>query len=214
MSVLTRELTDPEVKAAVTRAGLVAYPVCWDAVAVIVNPSCPVQQISRTELADIYRGVVTRWDTLGWKSGGSIAPLTTDPRFGLYEFVQQALLGGDAYGPGVYAQKSEEEVVRIVAARPSTIGLVSHGLVDDRVRALQVSSALGLPYTPLSRETLVLKKYPLLRGISVCTPQDADQTASDFITFVSGMDGQRVAVRYGYAPATVPVRVVRTVEEE
>jgi len=214
MSVLTRELTDPEVKAAVTRAGLIAYPICWDGVAVIVHPACPVQQISRTELADVYRGVVTNWDTLGWKAGGPIAPLTTDPRSGLYEFVEQALLGGDAYGSGVYAQKSEEEVVRIVAARPGTIGLISHGLVDDRVRALRVSTAQGLPYTPLSRETLLLKQYPLLRGISLCTPQDSNATASDFITFVSSMDGQRIAVRYGYAPATVPVQIVRTVEEE
>lgn len=214
MSVLTRELTDPEVKAAVARAGLVAYPIAWDGVAVVVNPACPVQQISRTELADVYRGVVSRWDTLGWRAGGEITPLTADPRSGLYEFIQQSLLGGDAYGKGTYAQKTEEEIVRIVAMRPGAIGLVSHGLVDERVRALEVAPAQGLPYTPLSRETLMRKQYPLLRGVSLCTPQDANATASDFITFVSSMDGQRIAVRYGYAPATVPVQIVRTAEEE
>jgi phosphate transport system substrate-binding protein len=214
MSVLTRELTDPEVKAAVARAGLVAYPIAWDAVAVIVNPACPVEQISRTELADVYRGSITLWDTLGWRAGGAIAPLTADPRSGLFEFIQQSLLGGDPYGRGVYAQTSEKDIVQIVATRPRTIGLVSHGLVDGRVRALRMSPAKGLPYTPLSRESLMLKQYPLLRGISVCTPQNADATASDFVTFVSSMDGQRIAVRYGYAPATVPVQVVRTVEEE
>lgn len=214
MSVLTRELTDPEVKAAVARAGLVAYPIAWDGVAAVVNAACPVEQISRTELADIYRGVITQWDTLGWKAGGPILPLTTDPRLGLYEFIRQSLLGGDAYATGVYAQPSEEEIVRIVAERPGSIGLVSHGLVDERVRALRVSIAQGLPSVPLSRETLMLRKYPLLRGLSLCTPQRADATASDFINFVSGMDGQRIAVRYGYAPATVPVQIVRTVEEE
>jgi phosphate transport system substrate-binding protein len=214
MAVLTRELTDPEVKAAVSRAGLDAYPVAFDAVAVIVNRACPVEQLSRTELADIYRGAITGWDTLGWRAGGAIVPLTVMPQYGLYEFIQQSLLGGDAYGKDVYAQKDEEDVVRTVAKIPGAVGLVSHSLVDDRVRALSLSPALGLPYTPLTRESLMLKKYPLMRCISLCTPEHADATASDFITFVSSMDGQRTAVRYGYAPATVPVQVVRTVEEE
>jgi phosphate transport system substrate-binding protein len=214
MAVLTRELTDPEVKAAVSRAGLNAYPVAWDAIAVIVHPSCPVEQISRTELGEIYRGTLSQWGRLGWRAGGVIAPLTSDPRMGLYEYVRQVLLGGDAYGPGVYAQPSEQEIVRIVAERPGAIGLVSHSLVDDRVRALRVSQAVGLPYRELSRETLVLRTYPLLRSISLCTPKDPSATAADFINFVSSLDGQQIVARHGYGPATVPIQIVRTAEEE
>ncbi len=214
MAVLTRELTDPEVKAAVTRAGLNAYAVAWDAVAVIVNPACPVEQISRTELGEIYRGTLSQWSRLGWKAGGTISALTTAPQMGLYEYVRQALLGGDSYGPEVYAQASEQEIVRIVAERPGTIGLVSRALLNDRVRALRVSQAIGLPYSELSRETLVLRTYPLLRSISLCTPKDPPAAAADFITFVTSLDGQEIVARHGYAPATVPVRIVRTAEEE
>lgn len=214
MSVLTRELTDPEVKAAVSRAGLNAYTVAWDAVAVIVHPSCPVQQISRTELGRIYAGTLSTWSRLGWKSGGAIYPLTTGPQMGLYEYVRQTLLDGGEYGRGVYAQKDEQEIVRVVAARPGTIGLVSRSLVDDRVRALSVSEAIGLPYTDLSRANLILKKYPLLRSISLCTAKDPPATAADFINFVSSLEGQEIVARHGYGPATVPIRIVRTSEEE
>jgi phosphate transport system substrate-binding protein len=214
MAVLTRELTDPEVKAAVSRAGLNAYTVAWDAVAVIVHPSCPVEQISRTELGEIYGGHVAQWARIGWRAGGDITPLTTDPKLGLYEYIRQTILGGGAYGSGVYAQPSEQDIVRIVAERPGAIGMVSQSLVDDRVRTLRVSEAIGLPYTPLTRETLVLKTYPLLRGVSLCTPKEPAATAADFITFVSGLDGQRIVARHGYGPATVPVQIVRTMEEE
>jgi phosphate transport system substrate-binding protein len=214
MSVLTRELTDPEVHAAVSRAGLSAYAFAWDAVAVIVHPSCPVEQISRSELAEVYLGAVTQWSALGWRTGGPVHPLTTDPRQGLYEFIQQALLDGEPYGPGVYAQAGEGEVVRVIAQRPGAIGLVSRALVDDRVRALRISAAQGLPYTELSRESLVTRAYPLLRSISLCTPKDPDPTASDFVTFVSSLDGQRIVARHGYGPATVSIRIVRTTEEE
>ncbi len=71
MSVLTRELTDPEIKAAMSREGLNAFTVAWDAIAVIVNPRSPVRQISRTELGQIYRGDVTDWAELGFRQGGA-----------------------------------------------------------------------------------------------------------------------------------------------
>jgi phosphate transport system substrate-binding protein len=56
MSLLMRDLTDPEVDAAIKREGLEAYPIAWDGVAVIVNPASPVEQLSRTELGEIYPG--------------------------------------------------------------------------------------------------------------------------------------------------------------
>lgn len=214
MSVLTRELTDPEVRAAVQREGLNAFPFAWDAVAVIVHKDSPVQQISRTELGQIFRGDLTRWSDLGFRRGGAIVPLTTGPRLGIYEFLQQALLDGEPYGPGVYAQKSEEEIVNLVASRVDAIGCVSRGLVDARVRALQVSPAKGFAYVPLTRETLMLRTYPLLRGLSLCTRgQAAPGTATDFINFVTSVDGQQIVSRFEYAPATVSVHVVRTAEE-
>jgi len=214
MSVLTRELTDPEINAAFQRKGLSAFAVAWDAVAVIVNPACAIEQLSRTELGRIYGGEVTRWSELGWKDGGEIAPLTTGPRLGMYEFLQQALLSGHPYGPGVYAQRSEEEIVDLVAARPNAVACVSRVFADDRVRMLKISAAIGLPYIALDRESLILRTYPLMRSISLCTRgKNPPATASDFVNFVSSVDGQRIVARHGYAPATVPVQIVRTAQE-
>jgi phosphate transport system substrate-binding protein len=214
MSVLTRELTDPEVQAAVQRQGLSAFPIAWDGVAVIVHRSCPVEQISRTELGLIYRGEQTQWRPLGWKGGGTILALTTDPKLGMYGYVQQALMDGGAYGSQVVAPPSERDVVDIVATRPNAIACVSRASVDDRVKAIQVSQALGLPYVALTEENLILKRYPLIRSVSVCTVASPPATASEFITFASSVEGQRIVARHGYGPATVPVKVVRTAEEE
>jgi phosphate transport system substrate-binding protein len=214
LSVLTRELTDPEIKAAMQREGMNALGFAWDAVAVIVNKHSPVEQISRTELGLIYRGVITDWSKLGFRKGGAIVPLTTGPKLGLYEFIQQALLEGAPYGSGVYAEKSEQEIVDLVASRTDAIGCVSRGFVDARVRPLAVSPAKGLAYVPLSRETTMLKTYPLMRGFSLCTRGASPPgTAIDFINFITSVDGQEVVTRFGYAPATVSVHVVRTAEE-
>jgi phosphate transport system substrate-binding protein len=213
MSVLMRDLTDPEVRAAMSRDGLQSFPIAWDAVAVIVHPSCPLEQISRDELAAIYGGEVTAWAPLGWRGGGSLIALTSGPRLGMYAYLQQALLGGGEYAKTVYAPPSEEDVVETVASRPNAIACVSRPFADARVKILRVAQAKALTSVPLDRETVLRRTYPLLKSISIATPAKPRRTASELITFLSGIDGQAIVARFGYAPATVPVRIVRTAEE-
>ena len=213
MSVLMRDVTDPEAEAAIRRDGLQAFPIAWDAVVVIVHPSCPLEQISRTELRDVYSGAVIRWSPLGWNAGGEIIAMTGAPRLALYEYVRQTLLDGEPYAPTVYAPPSEEEIVSTVATRRNAIACVSRPFADDRVRILGIAQAKGLPSIPLTRENVLRRTYPLLRSIALATPAKPRATASELITFLSGIDGQAIVARYGYAPATVPVRIVRTAEE-
>lgn len=213
MSLLLRELTDLEANAAVQREGLSAYPVAWDAMAIIVHPDSPVEQISRTEIAAIYRGGIKSWGALGWRRGGSIIALIPGPRVGTFAYLQQAFLDGGDFDSTIFAPPTEAEVVDVVASRPNAIACVSQRFADERVRTLRVSPALGLPYVALDRETLLTRTYPLLRSVSIATQARPASTASDFITFVSGMDGQRIIARHGYAPAAVPIEIVRTSEE-
>jgi phosphate transport system substrate-binding protein len=216
MSLLLRELTDPEADAAVKREGLQAFSVAWDAVAVIVNPASPVEQISKTELGAIYAGEITSWSPLGWKAGGDLIALTSGPRLGIYGYVEQALLDDRPYAPTIYAPPSEKDVVEVVATRRNAIACVSRPIAEaagTRVKLLRVSQAFGLPYVALDRESLLTRRYPLLRAISIATPARPAETAGTFIDFVTGIDGQRIVARHGYAPATVPIRIVRTAEE-
>jgi phosphate transport system substrate-binding protein len=215
MSLLLRELTDPEVEAAIRRDGMQAFPVAWDAVAVIVNPDSPIEQISRTELAAIYRGETKEWASVGWRQGGGIIALTSGPQLGIFAYLEQALLGGDSYAPSVYAPATEEEVVEVVATRRNALACVSRPLAasaGSRVKSLRLSPALGLASIPLTRETLFTRQYPLLRPISIATGANPVSTVSNFINFVSGMDGQRIIARHGYAPGTVPIQIIRTAE--
>jgi len=216
MSLLLRELTDPEVEAAIRRNGMQAFPVAWDAVSVIVNPASPIEQISRTELAAIYRGETKEWASLGWRQGGEIIAMTAGPKLGIYAYLEQALLGGDSYAPSVYAPATEEEAVGVVATRRNALACVSRPLAEQAgssVKTLEVSPALGLASVPLTRETLVTRRYPLLKPISIATSAKPAPTVSNFVNFVSGMDGQRIIARHGYAPAAVPIQIIRTAEE-
>ena len=60
---------------------------------------------------------------------------------------------------------------------------------------------------------LIERRYPLPRSLAIATPLELRATTADFVTFVSSVDDQQILARHGYAPATVPIRIVRTVEE-
>lgn len=215
MSLLMRDLTDPEVDAAIKREGLEAYPVAWDGVAVIVNPASPVEQLSRTELGEIYSGATKDWAPLGWKRGGEIIALTAGPKWGIFAYLEQTLLNSGSYAKTIYAPPTEAEAVEVVATRANAIACVSRPFAEQagaRVRMLRVSQALGLPYIALNRETLMTRTYPLLRTISIATSAKPAATASNFINFATGMDGQRIVARHGYVPAAVPIEIIRTSE--
>ena len=81
----------------------------------IVNRSCPLEQISRSELGAVYSGTITRWAPLGWKGGGEVIAMTAGPRLGMHEYLRQALLGGAPYAPTVYAPATDGIVERGVA---------------------------------------------------------------------------------------------------
>ncbi|MGH7681602.1 MAG: substrate-binding domain-containing protein, partial [Candidatus Eiseniibacteriota bacterium] len=172
-------------------------------------------QLSRTELCEIYSGATKEWAPLGWKRGGEIIALTAGPRWGIFAYLEQTLLQSGAYAKTIYAPPTEEEAVEVVATRANAIACVSRVYAERagaRVRILRVSQALGLPYVALNRETLMTRTYPLLRPISIATSAKPSATASAFITFASGMDGQRIVARHGYVPAAVPIEIIRTSE--
>ncbi len=125
-------------------------------------------------------------------------------------------MGGGSYAPAIYAPPTEAEVVEVVATRRNAIACVSRPYAEQagsRVRMLRVSQADGLPYVALDRETLLTQHLPApsLRFRSRHRPTRG--AAANFINFVSGMDGQRIVARHGYAPAAVPIEIIRTAEE-
>lgn len=56
---------------------------------------------------------------------------------------------------------------------------------------------------------LVLKKYPLTRDIYIIISDVRDGLPAGFVSFSAGEKGQRIILKAGLYPATVPTRLVR-----
>jgi phosphate transport system substrate-binding protein len=100
-------------------------------------------------------------------------------------------------------------VVDSVASHEDAIGYASMVDVDERVKALPISTEEG-PLTALNIETVYRKQYPLVRTIYLGTRGiPRDDLISGFVSFVMSTRGQRIVADCGLVPATVAVRFKR-----
>lgn len=125
---------------------LVAAPAYSGEVAVIANPSVPVNQISRSQLIDIYVGDVREWD-----NGEPVVLMDLKPKSGVkdafYDFIGKSssrvksiwmrhMLTGEAEPPE--ALETQKEILDIVTATPGAIGYVDREVVTGNVVTLAV----------------------------------------------------------------------------
>lgn len=125
---------------------LVAAPAYSGEVAVIAHPSVPVNQISRSQLIDIYVGDVREWD-----NGEPVVLMDLKPKSevkdAFYDFIGKSssrvksiwmrhMLTGEAEPPE--ALESQKEILDIVTATPGAIGYVDREVVTGNVVTLAV----------------------------------------------------------------------------
>lgn len=128
----SRELKDSE-----KDAGVVENIVAIDGIAVVVNPSTTVTDLTKDQLTQIYTGVITNWKDLG----GEEAPIVVVGREagsgtrGAFEELLE-IEGQCVYSGGEI--ESTGAVMAKVAATPGSIGYVSLDVLDDTVGAVKL----------------------------------------------------------------------------
>lgn len=119
-----------------------------ETVKIIVNPEVDLSNLSQAELARIYLGKKTLWD-----SGSRIAPSLLNEKSPLTkEFLEanvrktvrqyraywkRHLFSGKGTAPKTFGSSSQ--VANYVAQNPGGIGVVDAGFEDDRVKVVELS---------------------------------------------------------------------------
>lgn len=129
-----------------------------------------------------------------------------------------AAFAGDAFRPaGTFP--TEAALLDALTREPRWIGAVSHAAADSLpagLRVLRVSAGDGPAVAPTPRRVFE-GDYPVVQRLTLVTvrradtPRDVAALRAGFARFVVGTRGQEAVVRAGWAPATLPERVVEVV---
>ena len=208
-AVLSRDLS-PEERGAASRGRLEleGYRFAKDAVAVIVHPDNPTENLALEVLKRIYQGEITDWSQAAGFSG-RISPVIPPVESDMTDFFIEHVMNGEPIQARVLTARSDSDVVATVAARPRAIGFVSMAWSGHGAKTLRLSAMNGLPYELPDAETVYRGEYPLSRPYLFEVRAAGPRLAHGFITYVTSQDGQRIVHEAGLVPTAVPVRFVR-----
>ncbi|MGZ7130453.1 MAG: phosphate ABC transporter substrate-binding protein [Halobacteriota archaeon] len=181
------------------------YPICVDAIAIIVNPSNGVTNLTLTQVRDIYTGNITNWNQVGGSSA-TINVVNREQGSGTRDGVQKVVLNGGNFGTGGIQQSSSGAVKSYIAGDPNSIGYVAINEVGSSVKALNINN-VAPTYTNIANGSYVIQRYLLM-----VTNGPATGLAASFINYTLSPGGQAVLKAQGevslndvqgYVPQTI-----------
>lgn len=183
-----------------------------DAIALISHKSINDTTVDVSEIIDAMKG-----------NSGSIKRLVFDnANSSTVQYLMN--LAGIKLLPekGVYALKSNPEVIKYVYNNPGAIGVIGVNWIRQpgkelekylkEIKVLGVKNLPGKPgsdnYYKPSQDNLAMGLYPLTRDLYIINCSGGPSAGAGFASFLAGEVGQRIILKSGLLPDSVPPREI------
>ena len=184
----------------------VEFVVARDAIAVIVNPANPVQQLTLPQLSAIYSGQITNWREVDGEDR-PIVLLSRETNSGTHVyFLENVLRLGKKddqtlFSPDTLLMPSSEGISAEVRQNPNAIGYDGLGYVTPDLKTLAVAVDAGQPYVFPTIETVNDKSYPIARDLYMYTHGAPAGVVKAYLDWVLGPEAQKIVAELGFVPA-------------
>lgn len=194
----SRELKDTEKEAALKET-----VIARDGIAVVVNNTNSLDNLTVEDIAKIYRGDVQNWSQVGGENK-PIVVVTRDTASGTRGAFEDIMgLKREINGIEVSAISQRAQVGNgngviktIVANNPFAIGYISLGSVDSSLKALKVNGVAPTHDAVISGDYKIARPFLVLSKDGTPSP-----AANAFMHWVISPEGQEVVSKQGYVPA-------------
>ncbi len=183
------DLVDLPPEAQALKSNIVAR----DGIAIVVHPNNPIENLSTDQVRGVFNGEIKNWQMVG----GPDKPITVVSReagSGTRSSFE-AVLGGIKLTPDAIIQDSNGTVRETVANDENAIGYLSHGLLNEKIKAVKVD---GVDCT---EEAILAGQYSLVRPVFFLTKEEPTGAVKEFIDYVLSPEGQKIITDSGLLPA-------------
>jgi phosphate transport system substrate-binding protein len=199
-----------EERDAAAKGGLapVEYTVAGDAIAVVVNPSNPVDGLTLQQISAIYTGLITNWSQLGGEDR-PIVLLSRESNSGTYVyFLENVIRLGEKksellFSPDTLLMPSSEGISAEIRQNPNAIGYDGLGYVTADQKMLAVARDADSPYVLPSVASVKDGAYPIARALYMYTPTPPSGETKAYLDWVLG-PGQALVSTLGFVPLATP----------
>ncbi len=182
---------------------VVEIPVALDGLAVFVNESNPVSELSVEQLRRIYTGAARNWKDVGGRDERIIL-YGRENNSGTYVYFKEHVLENADYFPTTQTLPGTAAVINAVArdARGIGYGGIAYG---KGIKHLRVKKDAGSPAIAPSMENVVSGTYPISRFLYWYFAGQPSGELKKLLDWVMTKDGQSVVENVGYYPLPASV---------
>jgi len=181
----SRELTPAE-----QGRGLKDTTIAIDGIAVIVNKSNPITNLTVEQIRDIYTGAVTDWSQVSnGAKRGRIAVISREEGSGTRGAFEELVGFQGRLLAGANESTSTGAIKAGIAQNPDAVGYISLGSVDDTISAISVGGVAA------STANVVNGSYKIARPFIVLTGSNVHAESTAFINWMLSAAGQAIVNR-------------------
>jgi phosphate transport system substrate-binding protein len=187
----SRNLTNDEKK-------LYAVTIAKDAIAVIVHPTSPIDNLPLDKIREVFSGKIVNWKELGGPNH-PVDIVTREEGSGTRESFQKFVMGKEDISLGALVQDSNGAVRQVISSDPNAIGYISLGLVNNQVKALRISGIQP------NLTNVYSGKYTLVRPFLFVFDGEPVGEAKSFLDFVLSPQPQKLLLKEGLVPVLLKI---------
>lgn len=182
------------------------FTIARDAIAVIVNPENPVNELTLQQISDIYSGKFTNWRQVGGDDR-PIVRLSRETNSGTHVyFLEEVLRLGNSEDTTLFSMDtlllpSSEGIIAELRQNPNAIGYDGLGYVPDDLKTIAIAKEEGGAYVLPSIPTVNDKTYPIARDLYMYTDGEPSGAVKEYLDWILGTEAQQIVADLGFVPA-------------
>ena len=174
----------------------------WEGIAIMVNASNRVQEITLKQATDLFSGAAKTWDELGGLEA-RITVVNREEGKGVRPYLEQLLNLGGKFVNGKGVVEPDKEAIRFVSGNLNAVSYINLNLGVGNVSVGVPIRLLAINKVDPEPANVSSGAYPLRRPIVVVTKMPPSPVVKAFVDFMLDKEGQKTVQEEDFVPLVV-----------
>jgi len=185
----------------------VEFVIARDAIAIIVNPENPVDNLTLEQISDIYSGKINNWQEIGGEDR-PIVRLSRETNSGTHVyFLEEVIRLGQKDNNTLFSSTtlllpSSEGIGAEIRQNPNAIGYDGLGYVTDDLKVIGVSAVGSEVFILPSSTTVNSGEYPIARDLYMYTNGPPTGAIQEYLDWIISEEAQNIVAELGFVPVS------------
>lgn len=174
----------------------------WEGIAIMVNASNRVQEITLKQATDLFSGAAKTWDELGGLEA-RITVVNREEGKGVRPYLEQLLNLGGKFVNGKGVVEPDKEAIRFVSGNLNAVSYINLSTGAGNVSVGVPIRLLAINKVDPEPANVSSGAYPLRRPIVVVTKTPPSPVVKAFVDFMLDKEGQKTIQEEDFVPLVV-----------